>query len=414
MRLRRRRRPVRSLASVFSVNTYRFEALRGDGRTLRGSRAAPDARALRSLLIAEALTPLRISEAVVPRRAGLVLDEETAGRFACELASYRRSGLPLVQALALMADGARKPAARLAEQLRLDVLGGCSLPQALRSVGGHVGALLQALAEAADQTGRQAEVFESGGRGLLATAALRRRLVTLALYPLFVVAIAVGAVALYAYAVLPALEPAFASLGEPPPQTRLVLDLGRTLRLVLPVLGVATAAVAVAIAFSPALRSQAREALGRAATSRALGRVGSDMVFAGFARRMSIALAAGLPLLAAYRVAVAPVSLRSLRTVLSTQEARMRDGALLSEALAAVPQAPSDLVRLARVGESTRRLDRVLAESADALAARAQEKAERVLSVATPIIVVVLGGLVGLVTILVFQGLLAVTDAVGA
>jgi type II secretory pathway component PulF len=46
------------------------------------------------------------------------------------------------------------------------------------------------------------------------------------------------------------------------------------------------------------------------------------------------------------------------------------------------------------------------------LAGRAQEAIERVLSVITPLVIIVVGGMVGLITMMVFQGLLAVGDAV--
>ncbi|MNL75794.1 hypothetical protein D3C87_2016600 [compost metagenome] len=51
-------------------------------------------------------------------------------------------------------------------------------------------------------------------------------------------------------------------------------------------------------------------------------------------------------------------------------------------------------------------------DAAAALGGRSQEAIERVLSILTPLVIVIVGGMVGLITMMVFQGLLAVGDAV--
>ena len=105
-------------------------------------------------------------------------------------------------------------------------------------------------------------------------------------------------------------------------------------------------------------------------------------------------------------------SLAGVRRQLEQLGERLRDGAPLSETLDATRLAPPDLIRLIQVGERSDDLGRMLEEAGQSLAARAQEKAERLLAAATPLVVVLIGALVGTVTLLVFQGLMAVTDAV--
>ena len=95
-----------------------------------------------------------------------------------------------------------------------------------------------------------------------------------------------------------------------------------------------------------------------------------------------------------------------------TLEPRLREGTKLSEVFRAISFTPPMLVGLTKVGESASDLPRVLGEAGDALAARAQEKTERFLSILTPAIVLLIGLVVGGIVLVVFQGLMSISDMV--
>ena len=396
------------------MTLFAFEALDSQGRTVRGRRETSSSAALAQALEREALTPLTIRPSRAPIQfARSWLNDAEAGRLAGDIARYLRSGLSVVQALALLAEASSPRVRGVVTHIRDRILAGEPLSAAFSEAGGPSGQLLQSLAAAGEVSGQQADILESGGSALMASAALKRRLATLSLYPAFVLAVALGAVGLYAFAVLPALEPAFAELtGELPMQTRLVIGLGGILRTALPLSALAVGVLALGLMGSARLRAVAREWVGRLLTSPLAAGVLTDMIFAGVAARMSISLRAGVPLLAAYRTAIAAITFTKVRKAVEAQEDRLREGIPLSEALSAAKVVPVDFVRLVQVGERSDDLARVLAEAAQLLTVRAQEKAERLLAVATPVIVVLIGVLVGMVTLMVFQGLLAVTGAV--
>lgn len=396
------------------MTRFRFEALSPTGQSVRGLRAAPDAASLRRELERERLTPLKISASRLPHfDPPSALSETEAGRLAVDLARYLRSGLSVTQSLSLLEETAPLRPRRAITRIRERVLSGEPLSQALEKVAGSSNRLLPSLAAAGEASGRLADVLDTGGKAMLTSAALKRRLVTLSLYPAFVMVIAVAAIGLYAFAVLPALEPALGDLtGELPTATKLVIVGGRVLRQVLPLLGLGIVLCGLVLAVSAAARSWARERIGNLLMSPLTGSVMKDIVFSGLATRMAISLRAGVALPAAYRASVDAVSLDGVRRRLGQLGERLRDGAPLSETLDATRLAPPDLIRLIQVGERSDDLGRMLEEAGQSLAARAQEKAERLLAAATPLVVVLIGALVGAVTLLVFQGLMAVTDAV--
>jgi general secretion pathway protein F len=398
------------------VTAFAFRAIDPAGRAVQGKREAADATALRDRLLAEALTPLSIApvRGVLGLDAGVYrLSDAAAAAFLAELARFLRSGLSLGQALQIVETTTETPAAgRLAARLRSDLMAGVALSDALGVVSGQVGRFLSSLARAGEATGRLAEIFTGGAKALAASAALKQRLFTMAIYPVFVLLMAFGAIGLFAFAVLPALEPAFQSVGAKlPASTRFVLGAGDVLRAGAPFFGVAILFAIAASFAAPARRLAARVFEAVLATPVGLG-ILQDSAFAGFAQRLAVALAAGVPSRLAFRVAADAVGPGRIREALLAQGARLREGAKLSDALEAVPETPRLLLGLVRVGEASADIASVLGEAGEMLAGRARERTERALSLATPAIVLAVGLIVGSVVLVVFQGLLAITSGI--
>ena len=398
------------------MKTYAWRGMDAAGRPARGRREGLSEAQVRDALLAEQVTPTSITasrQAFAPARAGLSLNEAQAAAFAADIARFLKSGLSLGQTLQIVETTSEVPVlARLAAHVRGELMAGRPLSAGLSAIPGQTGRYLQALAKAGEATGRLTEILAGGASALKASAATRQRLLTMIIYPLFVMAMAAAAILLFAFAVLPALEPAFAGVGELPATTRAVMAGGKALRLAAPVLGLAVLALVLALALSRAVRDQAIRLLHRLMLTRAGFGVLPDTVFGGLAQRLSIAVGAGVPLATAYRVSVEAIGVEPVRLALEAQEPRLREGAKLSEVFRAIPFAPPMLIGLTKVGESASDLPRVLGEAGDALAARAQEKTERFLSILTPAIVLLIGLVVGGIVLVVFQGLMSISDMV--
>jgi general secretion pathway protein F len=400
------------------VTAFAFRAIDLSGRAVQGKREAADATALRDRLLAEDLTPLSIAPAggvFGPAGAALRLSDAGAAAFLAEVARFLQSGLSLGQALQIVETTSETPATgRLAARLRSDLMAGVALSASFAAVPGQLGRFLASLARAGEATGRLAEIFAGGARALAASAALKQRLVTMAIYPAFVLLMAFGAIGLFAFAVLPALEPAFQSVGAKlPDSTRFVLGTGDVLRAGAPWFGLAILAC-IALSFAAPVRRAGGRALERlAATPVGLG-ILQDSAFAGFAQRLGVALGAGVPSRLAFSVAADAVGPTRIREALIAQGKRLREGAKFSEALEAVPETPKLLLGLVRVGETSADMAAVFGEAGEMLAARARERTERALAMVTPAVVLGVGLIVGTVVLVVFQGLLAITSGIDA
>lgn len=396
------------------MKSFRYSALDPAGKSVSGSAFAHSAAELRDQLLETRLQPLRIRPALFQGRRALSLSDGEAARLAKDLAQLLTSGLSISQALALLQARETPKLASIARELRSRLAAGEPLSMALACAQGQPARFLQALARAGEASGRQAEVLGEGAVSLAGADALKKRLITLSVYPAFVVLIAFGSIAVYAYAVLPALEPAFAGLGDQmPPQTRLVLQFGTVIRTVMPMLALSAGGAAIALTISARVRTATRNLVaglllgGRRSPFR-------DFVFSGLASRLAVMLKAGVPLAPAWRLAREPISIGRLAGAVAAQDGRLMEGAKLSDAFGAVPGTPPDLIHYVALGEQSGQVARALGDGAAALSTRSQQTLERWLSILTPLVIVAVGALVGLITLMVFQGLLAVGDAVAA
>lgn len=398
------------------MKTYAWRGMDAAGRPARGRRDGLSEAQVRDDLLAGGVTPTAITAsaaAFAPARTGLSVNDAQGAAFAADLARFLKSGLSLGQTLHIIETTSEVPVlARLATHVRGELMAGRPLSTGLAAIPGQTGRYLQALAKAGEATGRLTEILAGGAAALKASAATRTRLITMIIYPLFVMAMAAAAILLFAFAVLPALEPAFAGVGELPATTRAVMAGGQILRMAAPILGLAALILALALTLSRPAREVAIRLLHRLMLTRAGFGVLPDTVFGGLAQRLSIAVGAGVPLATAYRVSVEAIGVEPVRLALEAQEPRLREGTRLSEVFRAISFAPPMLIGLTKVGESASDLPRVLGEAGDALSARAQEKTERFLSILTPAIVLLIGVVVGGIVLVVFQGLMSISDVV--
>lgn len=396
------------------MKPYRFSALGPDGRKQSGVVHAATVGSVRDQLIRRGLHPVGIRRALFTPSATLRPSEAEAARLAKTLAQLTGSGLSMAQALSLLEVRETGGLALLAREVRGRLVAGEPLSAALGAGSGPSIRLLQTLTRAGEAAGRQVDVLKDAARSLTASDQLKRRILTLSLYPAFVIAVALGSIGIYAFAVLPALEPAFEGMGEDlPAQTQAVLTFGAVMRVAIPVVAGLVAAALLTWTLVPPLRAPLMDLAARA-LMRGRRSALADMVFANLTARLAVMVQAGVPAAVAWRLSSDPVSLPTLKRQLAAQSPRLMEGEALSRALAQIPSCPRDVAELVALGERSGRVAPALTDASDQLAARSQEALERALSILTPLVIVLVGILVGTITLMVFQGLLAISDAVGA
>ena len=351
------------------------------------------------------LAALRPSQWLPPRS----VDVELSLR---QIAVMLRSGLTLLNALNTVAEQATRPAmGRIWSDVAGRIQEGASLAD---SMGQHArfSPMVVQLVRVGEQTGHLEPVLTRAAESLEHRRRLRTSVLTALAYPTIVLVAAVGVTAFMAFGVIPKLQKFLSTIGRKlPAMTQLLLDISHGIQTYAPYVLVAlavTAATGIALYHWP----PGRERIDRFVLRIPL--VGTLLRLAGtvsFASGLSSLLHSGITLLEGLRTAERLQRNRHLAgQVARARETIMHGGNLaapLGEAHAFMPM----LSRMVAVGESAGTLDEVLEEVGKFYEAQLQSTIRQLSVIVEPVIIVVVGGIVGFVYISFFMALFAAGGA---
>jgi general secretion pathway protein F len=252
--------------------------------------------------------------------------------------------------------------------------------------------------------GRLAALLES-------TKAIRDEVLSALLYPALVIGVGGGAVAVLLGFVMPRFAAIFAESGQLLPlPTRALLAVSSV---------TATywwAILASGILLGALARASVRTQRGRLAWDRVtlrlpvLGLVIRELEVARFARTLGSLLQSGVPVLTALGIVTETVG----NTVIARALPRLKDGAKRGEGIAGPLKAteafPPMAIHMAKVGEETGRLEEMLLKVADTYDARVKTSIRRLLSLLEPILILLLGVIVGSVVLSMLLAILSISD----
>lgn len=329
-----------------------------------------------------------------------------------ELSTLLKAGLPLDRALEVVAQlAAGSASGRVAADLTARVRAGSTLADAMLAqdrvfprfaigmvrAGEAAGALEVVVHRLAEFTERSVELKEGVASALI--------------YPLVLVAAALGAVTVMLTVVLPRFRPLFEQAGvEMPLPTRIVLAAGDLAEMAwwLPLAALLAVAVVVARRRSdPDFRHAVDARLLRLPL---LGRVLAEIEVARLLRGLATLVGNGVPLLAALAILRDTVGNAEVGQAVDTAADSLRHGKGLADPLAARPWFPDVAARLVAVGEETGRLDETAARAADLLDNRSRRAVDRAVSLLGPGLTLVLGLLVAGVIAAILLAILRVND----
>jgi type II secretory pathway component PulF len=403
------------------MTEYRCLVVSGEGREAWRMVDAPSEKSAVARLIADGLTPIEVKSGAmtlidrlnqpVRWRGGLGLSEQSL--IMTQLATLIRSGLPVDRCLDLLRD--QSPNARqrdLLAQVLTSIRAGQGLAQALERHSGFPGYVIGVI-RSAERSGRLGEALSSLAARMTIAAATRRQLVNALTYPAAVLAATLLALALVLTLVVPQFEPIFA--GEEarlPTLTRAVLALSSLVTgngLLLAVL-----LILIPFAVYKFLRSDAGGAFVQRHRSRIPGMMLRDQYLAAqFTGVFATLTGNGVAVIKALPLARSAIASERWRRHLGEVERRVREGATLSRALAAEAFVPRTAIRLIEVGERSGQLSETCEKASEIMGDAARARIDRIVSLANPIAIVSLGGLVGMLVAGVMLGIFSLGDFAG-
>ncbi|WP_371128396.1 type II secretion system F family protein [Burkholderia dolosa] len=384
-----------------------------DGTPRRGTVVAFDAAAARAALARDGIAVLSL-DARGPARPPAA-DTRDVTRFTRQLASLLQAGLPLAPSLEMLArtrtsDGLPRIAAGLARE----IVGGQRFAAALARYPSQFGTLYRQLIEVGEASGSLGTVLTRVAEHRERADAQWRKLRAALAYPAAVILFALAISAALMVWVVPTFRQIFDGFGaELPAPTRALLALSSATSAWGGAFAAGAAAAALgthhALRRSPPLRyAFARRLLGAPLVGSALARFAA----ARWCRSLATLLGAGVPLADAFatleRAAGHPVFEQATAQI----AARVLRGARLADAMHAAGCFPDDVVQPIAVAEETGTLDTMLADIAALCERQLDAHLDALAALGEPLIVIVLGALVGGLVIAMYLPILQLGNVV--
>ncbi len=318
--------------------------------------------------------------------------------FTRQMATMMRAGVPLVQAFDIVADGVDKPKlAELIRNVRTDVAGGNSFASAIRKHPDQFDELFCNLVDAGEQSGALEQMLDRIATYKEKTESLKAKVRKAMTYPIAVLVVAVIVSGILLVKVVPQFEQVFKGFGaELPAFTQMVINFSEFAQAYW--LGILVGIIAFVMLFMEARKRSKpfRDSLDRLSLKLPVaGDIIEKSSVARYARTLSTTFAAGVPLVDALNSVAGSTGNNVYVEAVYKVRDDVSTGQQLNFSMRNTGVFPNMVNQMVAIGEEAGALDDMLDKSATYYEEQVDNAVDNLTSLMEPIIMSVLGVLVG-------------------
>src|ERR1700688_820532 len=384
------------------------------GHKVRGKALAANEQALRADLRRQGVAPTRVKTQGGMRGGGKPQAQDIAV-FARQLATMMSAGITMVQAFEIIGNGHEKPSMqKLVLDIKSNIEGGSTLHESLAKHPLYFDDLFVNLVEAGEQAGALETLLDKIATYKEKTEALKKKIKKALFYPTAVLAVALIVSTILLIFVIPQFESLFKGFGaDLPAFTQMVVNLSRFVQHQGWWMAFLIGAAIYAFLYFKKRSRPMRRALDRAMLKfPVIGPILVKSAIARFARTLSTMFAAGVPLVEAMQSVAGATG----NIVYEEGTLRMKDevatGQRLQRAMENTGLFPNMVVQMIAVGEESGSLDTMSAKVAEFYEAEVDHAVDSMSSLMEPVIMAVLGVLVGGMVIAMYLPIFKLGSAV--
>jgi type IV pilus assembly protein PilC len=406
---------------------YIYKAKDASGKQVDGRLEANNEGELRMQLRTKGLRPVSISETGIANvDIGEYLSNVTGAsrsipvdklmNFIKQLQTMIASGVPLIQAIELFYDQESHPYLKsILASCRDRINGGSFLWEAFSAYPDTFERVFIALVRAGESSGTLDVMLKRVGKYLENSYRLKKLIKSSLNYPITIVVIASGVIALMLTVVIPKFEAMLSSAGQSlPAPTQFVIDLSHAVtNNIWAILGVLGAGFFLGRTY---LKSQE----GKIVVQRLAMNIpifGALIIQSGvarFARTLSTLLASGVPLVDSLEICKSAATHIAFEDAIGAMKREVELGATFSNAMVRQQSLfPKMAVQMTLVGENTGNLDKMLDRIAEYYEEEVEVSVQGMLKLIEPIMLVVMGGIVGGLLISMYLPVFQMAGATG-
>ncbi len=347
------------------------------------------------------------------RRKKIKLDQLCV--FTQQLSSMLEAGLPLVSALEALQDQTEDPVFRvIIRNVKMDISSGTAFSEAVTKYPNAFPNLFTSMVEAGEASGGLAHILGKVAIYFEDTVKLIKQVKSAMTYPIAVILLAVGLVQVLLIFVIPVFAEMFSSFGKDLPKpTLLLIATSNFLKsyIIYILIGL--------FIFWHVMKRILRTPRGRRAKDVVLLRVPivgdltQKIALSRFTRTYSILLKSGVPILRTLEIVSNASGNTYIELACKDISRNISQGGQLSETIAELPYFPPTVRHMAKAGEQTGNVDGMMAKIADFYDAEIETTVDALTSLLEPLLIVVLGIVIGSIVMAMFLPIFNLANVIG-
>jgi type IV pilus assembly protein PilC len=376
--------------------TFLWEGKDKAGKVVRGEMRAHGTALVNATLRRQGILVNKVKRQRI-RRGGSVSEKDLA-LFTRQLATMMKAGVPLLQSFEIVGKGAANPAvAKLILALKTDVETGSPLAAAFRKYPLYFDALYCNLVEAGEQAGILETLLDRLAIYKEKILAIKGKIKAALFYPIAIIAVAFLITAVIMIFVIPAFKEVFTSFGaDLPAPTLFVMAVSEYfVKYWWLIFGVVGGGI---YGFLEAWKRSLAVQIFMDRLSLKLpvfGGVIRKATMARWTRTLSTMFAAGVPLVEALDSVGGAAGNYVYLMATKAIQSEVSSGTSLTVSMQNTNVFPSMVIQMVSIGEETGALDSMLSKVADFYEAEVDDAVDALSSLMEPMIMVVLGTLIG-------------------
>jgi type IV pilus assembly protein PilC len=388
------------MAQVVSSQQFPFvwEGTDKKGKRLKGKMLAVSEAAVKADLRRQGVVAKKVRKEIQLFKSGKKVNAEDISLFARQLATMLQAGIPMVQCFDIIGNGHDKPSMqKLVLAIKADVEAGTTLHEALARHPLYFDDLFVNLVEAGEHAGALETLLDKVATYKEKTEALKKKIKKALFYPTAVLAVAVIVTGILLIFVIPQFENLFKGFGaDLPAFTQMVIGMSKFVQTKGWLLAIIFGGAGFAFVYFKKRSRKMRHVLDRMVLKAPIiGPILVKAAIARYSRTLATMFAAGVPLVEA----LTSVAGATGNIVYEEATLKIRDevstGQRLQRCMESTGLFPNMVIQMIAVGEESGSLDAMAGKVADFYEADVDAAVDAMSSLLEPLIMAILGVLVG-------------------
>jgi type IV pilus assembly protein PilC len=381
------------------VSIYVWEGINRKGEKVSGELPGQNPALIKIQLRRQGITPGKVRKKTVSLfNGGKRIKPLDIAMFTRQMATMMKAGVPMLQSFDVIGEGFENPKMRkLVAEIKQDVAAGSSLTHALRNKPRYFDELYCNLVDAGEQAGALDTLLDRVATYTEKTEILKARIKKAMTYPVLVLLVAAFVSGILLVNVVPQFQSLFEGFGaELPVFTQWVIGLSQFMQQAWWLLFGVLIATVLGLRHGYRHHPRLHDAIDRALLKLPIvGTLLSRSAIARYARTLSTTFAAGVPLIEALGSVSGATGNVVFKQAVKRIGQDVASGMQLSVAMRSSGVFPNLAVQMTAIGEESGALDDMLDKVAGYYESEVDTMVDSLTSLMEPLIMVVLGVLVG-------------------